>query len=412
MLYLVGKCKEMDKNKSLISVIVPIYNIEDYLHRCIESLIVQSYENVEIILVDDGSTDSCGEICDKFAQIDDRIKVIHKENGGLVSARKSGVRIASGEYITHVDGDDWIDSDRIERLVTIGLKDSPDLVYMNGFVKEYSDRAVKTEIKHEEQEIIGQSDIRNQIIPRLLRTDCCFTMEIFSAVWTWAVKSDIAKCNQARVPDYINRSEDTMVTLFNILSAKSLSIIDCDGYHYVQRHDSMMGRRITLDRRWYRETKEAIKSFAKTDCLIDRYINFATVNAIIISDYQALLNNSAFFLYPFSQIVVGCSVAIYGAGLLGGELVKYIQSDGMYKLVGVVDKSQNLIGKQKSGVTISNPEKLLEWDYDFVAIAINNGEIAKGARDNLVKMGVDINKIALMDPNVITEEYIPKKYRI
>ncbi len=90
----------------LISVIVPIYGIEKYLGICVESIIKQTYKNLEIILVDDGSNDRCPELCDLYAKKDSRIKVIHKNNGGLVSARKTGIKIASGDYATYVDGDE------------------------------------------------------------------------------------------------------------------------------------------------------------------------------------------------------------------------------------------------------------------------------------------------------------------
>lgn len=92
----------------LISVVVPIYKIDRYLGVCIESVLNQTYTNLEIILVDDGSPDRCPEICDLYAKKDTRIKVIHKRNGGLVSARKAGILSATGKYIGYVDGDDWI----------------------------------------------------------------------------------------------------------------------------------------------------------------------------------------------------------------------------------------------------------------------------------------------------------------
>ena len=95
-------------DKPLISVIVPVYNVEKYLPRCIESIIGQTYKNLEIILVDDGSTDFCGKICDEYAACDDRIKVIHKQNGGQGEARNYGMDIMTGEYVGFVDGDDWI----------------------------------------------------------------------------------------------------------------------------------------------------------------------------------------------------------------------------------------------------------------------------------------------------------------
>ena len=100
-----------------ISVIVPVYNVENYLRRCVDSIINQTYKNLEIILVDDGSPDNCPVICDEYAQKDSRIKVIHKENGGLSSARNCGMDMATGEYIGFVDGDDWIESDMYKFLI-------------------------------------------------------------------------------------------------------------------------------------------------------------------------------------------------------------------------------------------------------------------------------------------------------
>ena len=95
------------------SVIVPIYNVEKYLSRCIDSVLSQTFADFELILVDDGSPDNCPEICDKYVQKDHRIKVVHKENGGLVSARQAGVSIAKGDYIFNLDGDDAITPDAL-----------------------------------------------------------------------------------------------------------------------------------------------------------------------------------------------------------------------------------------------------------------------------------------------------------
>ena len=96
------------KKNPLISVLVPVYNIERYIGLCLESIICQTYINLEVIVVDDGSTDRSGEICDLYAKKDSRIRVIHKQNGGLVSARKTAMKLAAGDYIGYVDGDDWI----------------------------------------------------------------------------------------------------------------------------------------------------------------------------------------------------------------------------------------------------------------------------------------------------------------
>lgn len=110
-----------------ISVIVPVYKVEKYLKRCVESIVQQTYQNIEIILVDDGSPDRCPEMCDEYARRDARIKVIHKSNGGLSDARNVGLRIATGEFILYVDSDDYIELDACERLLK-GMKKGVDLV--------------------------------------------------------------------------------------------------------------------------------------------------------------------------------------------------------------------------------------------------------------------------------------------
>ena len=114
--------------RPLISVIIPIYKVENYLEKCVDSILGQTYENIEIILVDDGSPDTCGEICEAYAEKDKRIRVIHKKNGGLSDARNAGLKICRGEYIVFVDSDDWMEQDGIEILYNLAQENTADLV--------------------------------------------------------------------------------------------------------------------------------------------------------------------------------------------------------------------------------------------------------------------------------------------
>ena len=104
-----------NKEAELVSIVVPVYNISDYVGKCISSLVKQTYKNIEIVLVDDGSTDGSGNVCEIYAKEDRRIKVVHKKNGGLSDARNKGIRSAVGTYVSLVDGDDFVDEDYIEK---------------------------------------------------------------------------------------------------------------------------------------------------------------------------------------------------------------------------------------------------------------------------------------------------------
>lgn len=119
------------ENQALISVIIPVYNVEDYLRECIDSVLCQTYENFEIILVNDGSTDSSGKICDEYVEKDERVTVIHQKNGGLSVARNTGLSETNGEYVYFLDSDDYIAENTFETLVTIAEKDNSDIVFFD-----------------------------------------------------------------------------------------------------------------------------------------------------------------------------------------------------------------------------------------------------------------------------------------
>lgn len=124
----------VSSNQPLISIIVPIFNVEQYLSKCIESLLNQTYKNLEIILSDDGSTDNSALICDHYAVHDSRIKVIHKKNGGLSDARNAGLDMATGEYIAFIDSDDYFELDAIETLVMIAIKYDTSITHMKNYI--------------------------------------------------------------------------------------------------------------------------------------------------------------------------------------------------------------------------------------------------------------------------------------
>lgn len=130
----------------LVSIVVPIYNVEQYLEKCVESICRQTYENLEIILVNDGSPDQCGQMCEEYAKKDNRIKVIHKKNGGLSDARNSGVKLATGKYLLFVDSDDYIAKDLVEKTVTVAEKNNCDMVLYDYYYVEPDNVEIRSTI--------------------------------------------------------------------------------------------------------------------------------------------------------------------------------------------------------------------------------------------------------------------------
>ena len=135
----------MNSSLPLISIMVPVYNVEKYLRQCLDSIVNQTYSNLEIILIDDGSKDSSGDICDEYAKLDSRIVVIHQENRGLSQTRNVGIAAAKGEYIMFVDSDDWVDREMCFVLLN-SLLDNHAEVAMCSYVREYPDRSLPKEI--------------------------------------------------------------------------------------------------------------------------------------------------------------------------------------------------------------------------------------------------------------------------
>ena len=173
------------------SVIVPIYCVEKCLNQCVDSILNQSYKDFELILVDDGSPDNCSAICDEYAQKDSRIKVIHKENGGLVSARKAGVEVANGDYVICVDGDDWLHTQCLECYFKILTENPVDIIVSNSeysFEDETQNRRGNLPYR---QGLYQKADIEKEIFPLLIQSE--YAKYFAPSVWAKAYRAELYK---------------------------------------------------------------------------------------------------------------------------------------------------------------------------------------------------------------------------
>lgn len=211
-----------------ISIIVPVYNTELYLENCINSILNQTYENLEIILVNDGSKDKSGLICDKYAKIDNRIIVIHKENGGVSSARNVGINLSTGDYIVFIDSDDWVECNMIKTLVKIIEKNDYDVIMFGAYIEDLEHQRVdefrvKTEDYKDKNEIMS-------IIPELIRE------EKINSLWTKIYKASIIQEKNIRFNEELSIAEDGLFNYEIFKHIKSFCTINNLLYHYMIRN--------------------------------------------------------------------------------------------------------------------------------------------------------------------------------
>ena len=216
---------------SKVSVVVPIYNVEQYLEKCIESIANQTYDDLEIILVDDGSTDSSPSICDKWKELDHRVIVIHKENGGLSSARNAGLEVASGQYIMFEDSDDWLDLDIIKKSVERIENDNSDLVIF-GYKKIDENGNALGEFTFGNKTFSNQ-EMSCQLHRRILEMS-------FGYAWNKLYRLSTIQSSNLKNDGSIIDREDLYfnLCLFNYMNR--ISFINKVGYYYLQRKSSLL----------------------------------------------------------------------------------------------------------------------------------------------------------------------------
>ena len=282
----------MMKNKTgtpLISVIVPVYNLEKYLVRCIESIIGQTYKNLEIILIDDGSTDTSGQIIDEFKKKDNRIKVIHKENGGESNARNTGLRMATGEYIAFCDCDDWMDLDMYETLAWELNQENIDMA-ASGWYKETDSSS---------QEIRNALPVNSQVFGREELLKYLYMRDSyrgFAYMWDKLYKREILKDkdgNWILFREDLRLGGDVLYLAEVALNVKRAKYVDRAFYHYYQRDESGCHTKdVTKLREWLKAYELILQRFEeeqidyKTKDYVKRFLAYHSSNATEIAAVQ------------------------------------------------------------------------------------------------------------------------------
>ncbi|MCD8313586.1 MAG: glycosyltransferase, partial [Bacteroidales bacterium] len=226
--------EETLENDKCVSVIVPIYNVTEYLEKCLDSIESQTYQNLQIILVNDGSTDSSGEICKEHAAQDARITYISQPNSGVTAARKAGLAQAAGDYVVFVDADDWMENGFIEALY-LSITNTQSDITVADYIRcyPYGDFVFKNQVCHKTYDDV------EEIIPDVLYYQDTNQFGLFPYIWGKIFKRQLIAGAIDTIEDKMQYAEDLAATLWCVIHAGRITILDDIQYHHVIRDGSI-----------------------------------------------------------------------------------------------------------------------------------------------------------------------------
>ncbi len=384
---------------SLISVIIPVYNLAPYIRDCIESIRNQTYAQWEMILVDDGSTDDSGIICDEAASWDSRIQVIHQKNGGVVAARGRGLQAASGKYISFVDGDDRIEPNMIEMMAAhIG---GVDLVTVGVFEQLSPDQTVERYDEFPEGRYSGNEQLGELLKKMLYDSDKerlqRFTPWCHNKLWRRELLRNVYK----EIDPQITFAEDAVLVYKYLLKCRSVVILHQCFYHYRYRKESalhrMNNRMLMNINRVYLALEADFRAHSLADSLLLQLQKW-----ILIMDIWAINGYMGFDeRIGIPEFVIDTSglenkrLILYGAGRVGRMACGQFKKFG-FSVVLWVD--QNYRHYQRMDMQVAAPEDILDREYDVLYIAVSERTVAEKIKADLQQMGISPGKIIWKEP--------------
>jgi glycosyltransferase involved in cell wall biosynthesis len=374
-----------------IGIVVPVYNSEIYLKKCIESILDQTYKNIEVILVDDGSTDNSGKICDKYAQSDSRVSVIHEKNLGPIKARYRGILNSKCDYITFVDADDWIDLHTYE-YVSICLDSDVDVIMFQ--MIRYFDE--KNKVRLVNKYVAGRyerNEIESDIFPNMIWNDKMQDYGVSPSLCDKVIKREKLLKEFENIKELqIHYGEDVAVVYPLFLEINSLVIMDDYLYYHRQRNRTEIAEYIK-DSDYYKKLyilydylKKRINIQELKKQIDYFYFYSVSIRLRIYGDRRS----SRGYVFPFDKIPKNCNIAIYGASEIGQLYYEQVQRINYCTVVLWVD--QNYLSYQHIGVKETESIRH-NMEYDYIVVAVGAKEIAKQIIFDLIGMGIQREKI-------------------
>lgn len=389
------------QREPLISIIVPVYNVKDYLEECLNSIIKQSYTNLEIIVVDDGSTDGSADICDRYAQTDSRIEVIHQNNQGVARARKRAIMHAVGQYTGFVDADDRICSNMIEYMFNhIG---TCDVITVGSYCEEATGKVFEQTDAMEEG-VYDSDEAINYFHANMLAYQNRFEYGVWPYLFNKLFRTSLLQEVISGIDSTLSYAEDGEVVFQYLLKCKKICITHKCLYFYRYREDSALR---AVDDNFmhnlngiYLALKQPFENHPKREVLMRQLQLFVTQRIYWITARMGFSDDTRMMSYafPYVELDKNDRVVLYGAGKVG---VAYYRQIHLHKLVNMVlwvDKDCE--NYKSSYMPVSAPDSIKDCKYDYLIIAVKKKTVADEIRQELVQQGVEDRKILWRIPAI------------
>lgn len=393
----------MRYQENLISVIVPVYNVAQYLPKCIDSIMNQTYRDLEIILVNDGSTDNSGEICTEYENKDTRIKVIHQENNGVVSARKTGISNATGGYIAFVDADDWLDECALESMHR-DMKDA-DLIAA-GYWKNYP-QGEELGTNHMPAGVYATEQELHYFYENMMYYKSETFDDSLASIWNKLFRLEIIKQFYEKLDDRLHYEEDAVFLYTYFLRCNKIVVSEDAFYHYRIRENSAVNsvyQYFLADvNHIYLYLEKLFSTHACADVMLLRLqqwieeLVFYGINEKMGFKEEAKL---PLYLLPYQDLLADKKVILYGAGKIGKEYMRSMRRSRISPLLWV-DASYEKA--KQAGLPVEPVEHIHTCEFDYILLAIKEEKMANSIRANLEQMGIPGEKILWKRPIMFFE---------
>lgn len=384
----------------MISVVIPVYQVKDYLEKCIASVIRQTYKNLEIILVDDGSTDGSEKICDNYQKIDSRISVVHKENGGLVSARKCGVNRATGEYLCYVDADDWIEDNYVAEFAKYIEDDEYDIIWGLTYYKDYQGGVRICGKYHINEDVLSNKMCQRELYSALIG-EKGFQNEIPYSLWAKCFRSSFIRKAQNSVNNKVAYDEDFYCNIRCMLMNPRVCFVRNDGYHYLQRGSSIVHKKFDKDANKiiFNETLDFIeKNKLKMESIKKLVMIKSYVTQIYHGNMGELQIDNADCLIPYRNAKKGKNILLYGMGSVGQSLLEYFRISKVCNVIGCIDKMQT---KLEIDIPCYELDEISRLVFDYVLITTIKREYIEEILEILRNYQIAGDRVAYFDADIL-----------